>query len=93
MCFMISYIAHYTMTGHYGVNSGQLARCRVFGPMTRNRALNLDPPARFTHKIALTSGLFSINTAKSQSSLIGGSINLASDYPVQPSGHFGNKYV
>ena len=78
---------------HYGVNSGQLARCRVYGPRTRNRGLNLVPTARFTHKLALTSGVFSTNTEKNQSSLVGGFLNLASDYPVHPPDHFGTKYV
>ena len=78
---------------HYGVNSGQLARCRVYGLRTRNRALNLDPVARFTHKIGAGKRFFGINMAKSQSSLVGGLLKLASDYPVQPPDHFGTKYV
>eukprot|EP00116_Pleurobrachia_bachei_P011099 sb/3471361/ len=58
-------------THHYGVNSGQLARCRVYGLRTRNRALNLDPVARFTHKIGAGKRFFGINMAKSQSSRVG----------------------
>ena len=78
---------------HYGVNSGQLARCRVYGPRTRNRALNLDPVARFTHKIGAGKRFFGINMAKSQSSRVGTFLKLVSDYPVQPPDHFGTKYV
>eukprot|EP00116_Pleurobrachia_bachei_P009658 sb/3469920/ len=46
-----------------------LARYRVYGLRTRNRSLNLDPVARFTHKIGAGKRFFGINMAKSQSSL------------------------
>eukprot|EP00116_Pleurobrachia_bachei_P006043 sb/3466305/ len=67
---------------HYGVNSGQLARCRVYGPRTRNRALNLELVARFTHKISAGKRYFGINMTKSQSSRVGTFLKLVSDYPV-----------
>ena len=78
---------------HYGVNSGQLARCRVFGPRTRNRALNLDLVARFPHRIGAGKRFFGTKTAKRQSSLVGVLINLAPDYPVHSPDHLGTKNV
>ena len=81
--------SHDSYPVHYGVNSGQLAKCRVFGPRTRNRGLNLDPVARFPHRIGAGKRFFGTKTAKSLSSLVGVLINLASDYPVHSPDHFG----
>eukprot|EP00116_Pleurobrachia_bachei_P007515 sb/3467777/ len=78
---------------HYGVNSGQLARCRVYGLRTRNRALNLDPVARFTHKIGAGKRFFGYKYGKSQSSRVGTFLKLVSDYLVHSPDHFGTKYV